>query len=94
MNRLKYSASRLWPNHDPLDTLSQQAFVRGRQGFLALRGSHNLQAFAEVPTLKFAAGVGINCRPKPGQSRDGVPVAQECSWSDFAEESSATPRRW
>jgi len=69
----------------PLDTLSQQAFTRGRQGFLTLRGSHNLRAFAEVPTLKFAAGVGINCRPKPGQSRDGVPVAQECSWSDFAE---------
>lgn len=69
----------------PLDALSQQAFTRGRQGFLALRNSHNLHAFAEVPTLKFAAGVGINCRPKPGQSRDGVPVAQECSWSDFAE---------
>lgn len=63
----------------PLDALSQQAFTRGRQGFLALRGSHNLHAFAEVPTLKFAAGVGINCRPKPGQSRDGVPQAQECS---------------
>ncbi len=69
----------------PLDALSHQAFSRGRQGFLTLRGSHNLHAFAEVPTLKFAAGVGINCRPKPGQSRDGVPQAQECSWSDFAE---------
>ena len=69
----------------PLDSLSQQAFTRGRASFLTLRGSHNLHAFAEVPTLKFAAGVGINCRPKPGQSRDGVPQAQECSWSDFAE---------
>jgi len=69
----------------PLDALSQQAFTRGRQCFLALKQSHNMHAFAEVPTLKFAAGVGINCRPKPGQSRDGVPQAQECSWSDFAE---------
>lgn len=68
----------------PLDNLSHQAFTRGRQGFLALTQS-NLHAFAEVPTLKFAAGVGINCRPKQGQNRDGVPQAQECSWSDFAE---------
>jgi len=67
----------------PLDALSQQAFTAGRRCFLALRSSHN--AFAEVPTLKFAAGVGINCRPKPGQSRDGVPQSRECSWSDFAE---------
>lgn len=69
----------------PLDALSQKAFTAGRAALPALRGTPHLNSFADLPSLRFAAGVGINCRPKPGQSTDGIPQPQECSWSDFTE---------
>ena len=69
----------------PLDALSQKAFAAGRAALPALRTTPHLNSFADVPSLRFAAGVGINCRPKPGQSTDGIPQPQECSWSDFTE---------
>ncbi len=74
----------------PLELLSHRAFAAGRASLPRLANlspddSIPLRAFAEVPMLGYAYGVGVNGRPKPGQSRSGVPRTAACPWSDFAE---------
>ena len=63
-----------------LGDLTREAFRRGREGLTALRASGKLLAFAEVPLLRFAAGVGANAKAPQGK-----PQRAESTWTEFCE---------